>query len=444
MNAIKSYFFDVKDEDGNINTLNTSVKRELLAGFTTFISMCYILFVNPTVLGAAGMDKGAVFTATALSSAFGCLMMGIVAKYPIATAPSLGINAFFAYSVCVGMKIPWPTALAGAFIAAIIFIIMSATSLREAIINAIPQDLKYAISAGIGMFIAFIGLQGGGLIVKNSSTLVTLGSFAGQTWITVVGLIAIAILMVLNVPGAIFIGMAIATVFGVATGLTPMPSSVISAAPSLKPTFGQAIFHVTDINSFQLVIVILTFLLVAFFDTAGTLVGLTTQAGFIDKDGRIPRVGKALISDSSAMLVGTVLGTSPVGTYVESSAGIAVGGRSGLTAVTTGLLFIFGMFFSPLLAVVTTYVTAPALIIVGVLMAENLARVNWGKIEIAIPAFLIVAGMPLTYSIADGLALGVIMYPITMIAAKRGKEVPILMYVLFFVFLVFFWVLSRG
>ncbi|ETA74463.1 guanine-hypoxanthine permease [Ligilactobacillus equi DPC 6820] len=444
VNAIKSYFFNVKDEDGNINTLNTSVKRELLAGFTTFISMCYILFVNPTVLGAAGMDKGAVFTATALSSAFGCLMMGIVAKYPIATAPSLGINAFFAYSVCVGMKIPWPTALAGAFIAAIIFIIMSATSLREAIINAIPQDLKYAISAGIGMFIAFIGLQGGGLIVKNSSTLVTLGSFAGQTWITVVGLIAIAILMVLNVPGAIFIGMAIATIFGVATGLTPMPSSVISAAPSLEPTFGQAIFHVTDINSFQLVIVILTFLLVAFFDTAGTLVGLTTQAGFIDKDGRIPRVGKALISDSSAMLVGTVLGTSPVGTYVESSAGIAVGGRSGLTAVTTGLLFIFGMFFSPLLAVVTTYVTAPALIIVGVLMAENLARVNWGKIEIAIPAFLIVAGMPLTYSIADGLALGVIMYPITMIAAKRGKEVPILMYVLFFVFLVFFWVLSRG
>nr|WP_237742436.1 NCS2 family permease [Ligilactobacillus equi] len=441
---MKSYFFNVKDEDGNINTLNTSVKRELLAGFTTFISMCYILFVNPTVLGAAGMDKGAVFTATALSSAFGCLMMGIVAKYPIATAPSLGINAFFAYSVCVGMKIPWPTALAGAFIAAIIFIIMSATSLREAIINAIPQDLKYAISAGIGMFIAFIGLQGGGLIVKNSSTLVTLGSFAGQTWITVVGLIAIAILMVLNVPGAIFIGMAIATIFGVATGLTPMPSSVISAAPSLEPTFGQAIFHVTDINSFQLVIVILTFLLVAFFDTAGTLVGLTTQAGFIDKDGRIPRVGKALISDSSAMLVGTVLGTSPVGTYVESSAGIAVGGRSGLTAVTTGLLFIFGMFFSPLLAVVTTYVTAPALIIVGVLMAENLARVNWGKIEIAIPAFLIVAGMPLTYSIADGLALGVIMYPITMIAAKRGKEVPILMYVLFFVFLVFFWVLSRG
>ncbi len=444
MDAIKSYFFKVKDEDGNIKTLDTTVKRELLAGFTTFISMCYILFVNPTVLGASGMDKGAVFTATALSSAFGCLMMGIVAKYPIATAPSLGINAFFAYSVCIGMKIPWQTALAGAFIAAVIFIIMSATYLREAIINAIPQDLKYAISAGIGMFIAFIGLQDGGLVVKNSATLVGLGSFSGETWVTVVGLLVIAVLMVLNVPGAIFIGMVIATIFGIVTGLTALPTSFVSAAPSLSPTFGVALKHISDINSFQLVIVILTFLLVAFFDTAGTLVGLTTQAGFIGKDGRIPRVGRALISDSSAMLVGTVLGTSPVGAYVESSAGIAVGGRSGLTAVTTGVLFIFGMFFSPLLAVVTTHVTAPALIIVGVLMASNLAKVNWDKLEIAIPAFLIVVGMPLTYSIADGLALGVIAYPITMIAAKRGKEVPALMYALFFVFLVFFWVLSRG
>ena len=435
MNALNSFF--------KLDKLGTNPKREILAGFTTFISMCYILFVNPTVLSAAGMDKGAVFTATALSSAIGCVLMGVIAKYPIATAPSLGINAFFAYSVCIGMKIPWQTALAGAFVAALIFILITVFKLRELIIDSIPQDLKYAISAGIGMFIAFIGLQGGGIIVKNESTLVSLGSFHGQVWVTVFGLIAIAILMVLKVPGAIFIGMVLSTIFGIATDLIKMPTAFVSAAPSLKPTFLVAAKHITDINSFQLVVVVLTFLLVAFFDTAGTLVGLCTQAGFV-KDNKIPRIGQALMSDSSAMLVGTLLGTSPVGAYVESSAGIAVGGRSGLTAVTTGILFIFGLFFSPLLAIVTTQVTAPALIIVGVLMAQNMARVDWSKLEIAIPSFIIIATMPLTYSIADGLALGVILYPITMLAAKRGKEVPALMYVLFFVFIGFFWVIGRG
>ena len=435
MNALNSFF--------KLDKLGTNPKREILAGFTTFISMCYILFVNPTVLSAAGMDKGAVFTATALSSAIGCVLMGVIAKYPIATAPSLGINAFFAYSVCIGMKIPWQTALAGAFVAALIFILITVFKLRELIIDSIPQDLKYAISAGIGMFIAFIGLQGGGIIVKNESTLVSLGSFHGQVWVTVFGLIAIAILMVLKVPGAIFIGMVLSTIFGIVTDLIKMPTAFVSAAPSLKPTFLVATKHITDINSFQLVVVVLTFLLVAFFDTAGTLVGLCTQAGFV-KDNKIPRIGQALMSDSSAMLVGTLLGTSPVGAYVESSAGIAVGGRSGLTAVTTGVLFIFGLFFSPLLAIVTTQVTAPALIIVGVLMAQNMARVDWSKLEIAIPSFIIIATMPLTYSIADGLALGVILYPITMLAAKRGKEVPVLMYVLFFVFIGFFWVIGRG
>ncbi|MCP0887304.1 NCS2 family permease [Ligilactobacillus sp. WILCCON 0076] len=434
-NAISSYF--------DFEKLGTNAKREILAGFTTFISMCYILFVNPSVLGDAGMDKGAVFTATAISSAIGCILMGIVARYPIATAPSLGINAFFAYSVCIGMKIPWQTALAGAFVAAVIFILITIFKLREIIIDSIPQDLKYAISAGIGMFIAFIGLQDGGIIVKNSSTLVSLGSFSGKVWITIFGLVAIAILMVLRVPGAIFIGMVLATIFGIFTKLISVPTAFVSTAPSLKPTFLVALKHVGDINSFQMMVVVLTFLLVAFFDTAGTLVGLCTQAGFV-KDNKIPRIGQALISDSTAMLCGTLLGTSPVGAYVESSAGIAVGGRSGLTAVTTGVLFIFGLFFSPLLAVVTTQVTAPALIIVGVLMAQNMAHIDWNKLEIAIPAFIIIATMPLTYSIADGLALGVIMYPITMVAAKRGKEVPILMYVLFFIFIGFFWVLSRG
>lgn len=426
-----------------IDKHGSTIRREILAGFTTFISMAYILFVNPTVLGAAHMDKGAVFTATALASAFGCLMMGLYAKYPIATAPGLGVNAFFAYSVVIGMGIPWQTALAGVFVAAIIFLLITVFKLREMIIDSIPQDLKYAISAGIGLFIAFIGMKSAGIIVANKSTLVGLGTFQGQTWLSIIGFVLMAVLMLLNVPGAIFIAMLVAAIIGMVTGLIPAPHQFISSAPSLAPTFGQAIKHVTDINTMQLVVVVITFLLVTFFDTAGTLVGLAQQAGFM-KDNKMPRVGKALLSDSSAMLVGSVLGTSPIGAYVESSAGIAVGGRTGLTAVTTGVLFILGMFFSPLLTVVTSYVTAPALIMVGVLMAGNMARISWDKLEIAIPSFVILATMPLTYSIADGIALGVIFYPITMITAKRGKEVPPLMYVLFFVFLIFLWILQTG
>lgn len=432
-NSIVSFF--------GMEKLHTSIKKEVLAGFTTFISMAYILFVNPSILGASGMDKGAVFTATALSSALGCVLMGVLAKYPIATAPSLGINAFFAYSVCIGMKIPWQTTLAGVFVASLLFILLTVFKLREKIIDSIPADLKYAISAGIGLFIAFIGLQGGGIIAGDKSTLVTLGSLSGSTWVTIFGLIVTVILMVLNVPGSIFIGMILSSIFGIATGFISMPHTFVSSIPSMSPTFLVALKHVGDINSLQMIVVVLTFLLVTFFDTAGTLVGLAQQAGFM-KDNKMPRAGKALISDSTAMLAGSLFGTSPVGAYVESSAGIAVGGRSGLTAVVTGLLFIVGMFFSPLLGVVTSQVTAPALIIVGVLMAQNMAKISWNEMEIAIPSFLIIAGMPLTYSIADGLALGFVLYPITMVAAKRGKEVPALMYAMFFVFLIFLWILN--
>ncbi|WP_010012876.1 NCS2 family permease [Loigolactobacillus coryniformis] len=433
MTAIKKYF--------QLDELNTTVRREILAGFTTFISMAYILFVNPSVLGASGMDKGAVFTATALASALGCLLMGVLAKYPIATAPALGINAFFAYSVVIGMKVPWQTALAGVFVASLIFMVITIFKLRELIIDAIPSDLKYAISSGIGLFIAFLGLTNGGLIVANRSTLIGLGSFTGTTWLTVFGLLVTAILMVKKVPGGIFIGMVLSVILGLLTGLIPMPSHWIASAPSLAPTFGVGVMHIGDINTIQLWVVVLTFLLVTFFDTAGTLVGLAQQAGFM-KDNKMPRVGKALMSDSTAMLAGSIFGTSPVGAYVESSAGIAVGGRSGLTAVVTGVFFILGMFFSPLLAVVTNQVTAPALIIVGVLMAQSLKYISWDKMEIAIPSFLIVIGMPLTYSISDGIALGFITYPITMLAAKRGKEVHPLMYALFFVFLGFLWILN--
>ncbi|MCT6890280.1 MAG: NCS2 family permease, partial [Lactobacillus sp.] len=406
MNFIKSYF--------QLDKYKTNVKIEFLAGLTTFISMSYILFVNPSVLGASGMDKGAVFTATALASALGTAIMGIVANYPIGEAPALGINAFFAYTVCVGMHVSWETALAAVFVASIIFILITMFKLREKIINAIPADLKFAISSGIGLFIAFLGMQDGGLIVANKSTLVGLGSLHDPAvWITIFGLIVTVVLMILNVPGAIFIGMILAAIFGVVTGQIPLPTKIVSVAPSIAPSFGQAIFHVKDINTLQMWVVVLTFLLVTFFDTAGTLIGLAQQAGFM-KDNKMPRVGKALASDSTAMMVGSVLGTSPVGAFVESSAGIAVGGRTGLTAVFVAIFFLISMIFSPLLGLFTTHVTAPALIIVGVLMAQNTAHIQWDKMEIAVPAFLILIGMPLTYSISDGLALGLITYPICM------------------------------
>lgn len=426
----------------DLDALQTTPRREVLAGFTTFISMAYILFVNPTVLGAAGMDKGAVFTATALASALGCLLMGVLAKYPIATAPALGINAFFAYSVSIGMGIPWQTTLAGVFVASLLFIVITIFRLRELIIDAIPTDLKHAISGGIGLFIAFLGLSEGGLIVANKSTLVGLGSLTvATTWLTIFGLVVTAILMVRRVPGGIFIGMALTTGLGLMTGWIKAPTAIIAAAPSLKPTFLVALRHIGDINTVQLWVVVLTFLLVTFFDTAGTLIGLASQAGFM-VDNKMPRVGKALAADSTAMLAGSLLGTSPVGAYVESSAGIAVGGRSGLTAVVTGFFFLLGLFFSPLLAVVTPQVTAPALIVVGVLMAQSLREIDWESLEIALPSFLILLGMPLTYSISDGIAIGFIMYPITMVAKGRAKEVSPIMYALFFVFLGFMWILN--
>lgn len=434
MNSISKYF--------HLNENNTSFKTEFLAGLTTFVSMSYILFVNPNVLGASGMNKGAVFTVTALASAFTCIVMGLVANYPISSAPTLGLDAFFTYTVCLGMHVKWQTALAAVFVASVLFILLTVFKIREMIIDAIPADIKYAISAGIGLFIAFIGLQGGKLIQNSSSTLVTVGALNNPTvWITIFGLIITIFLMIANVPGAIFIGMVLAAIFGICIGQIPMPTAVVSSIPSIKPTFGQAIFHIGDINTVQMWVVVFTFLLVTFFDTTGTLIGLVQQAGLM-KDNKMPRAGRALAADSTGMMVGSVLGTSPVGAFVESSTGIAVGGRTGLTAVWTGIFFLIAMIFSPILSAFTTQVTAPALIIVGVLMAENLAHVHWTKLEIAIPAFLIVIGMPLTYSISDGLAWGIIVYPISMIAAKKAKKITPMMWLLFVVFLIYFAVLN--
>lgn len=389
------------------------------------------------------MDKGAVFTATAMATAFGCILMGVLANYPFALSAGLGINAFFAYSVCIGMKIPWQTAMSGVLIAAVLFVLLTAVKLRELIINAIPTDLKAAIGGGIGLFIAFLGFNNGGLVVANKDTLVSLGSLTTPTTLlTIAGLLITLFLMSARIPGAIFIGMVLSSIIGMGTGLIKLPSALVAGVPSIKSTFLVSLSNLDKINTPQLFVVVLTFLLVTFFDTAGTLIGLAEQAGYM-KNNQMPRVGRALAADSTTMLVGSLLGTSPMSVYVESSAGIAVGGRSGFTAVVTGIMFVLATFFSPLLSVITSQITAPALIIVGVLMAKSLAQVNWNKFEVAAPAFLIAIGMPLTYSISDGIALGFIAYPITMIAAKRGKEVGLMMYGLAIIFVIFLWILNQ-
>ena len=435
MSTIAHYF--------KLDELNTSVRTEFIAGLTTFVSMAYILFVNPTVLGAAGMDKGAVFTATAISSAVATIFMGVVALYPIAIAPGLGVNAFFAYSVVIGMGVKWETAMAGVFVAALIFLVLTFFKIREKIINIIPQNLKLAIASGIGLFIAFIGLHDAGLIVANKDTMVSLGHLSSPTsLLSIFGIIVTFILISRKTPAAIFIGMVLTSLAGILTGLIKLPSAIISPAPSLAPTFGAGVMHVGDINSLQLVTVVITFLIVTFFDTAGTMIGLATQAGFM-KNNEMPRAGRALMADAVGMTVGAVIGTSPTSAYVESSSGIAVGGRSGLTSVFTGIFFLFALLFSPLLSVVTSQVTAPALVVVGVLMAKNLRLIDWEDLAIAAPAFLIVIGMPLTYSISDGIALGFILYPITMIATGRIKKVHPLMYVLAIMFIAFLMIIAH-
>ncbi|MED3727318.1 NCS2 family permease [Priestia filamentosa] len=427
--------------------LQTTFRTETLAGFTTFLSMAYILFVNPSILSLADteglpdsmhMDQGAIFTATALAAAFGSIMMGILAKYPIALAPGMGLNAFFAYSVVLGMGVPWETALAGVFASGLIFICLTVGGIREKIINAIPIELKYAVGAGIGLYITFIGMKNSEIIVASESTFVALGDLSkGSTLLAVFGLIVTIILLVLRVNGGIFIGMIVTAIVGMLTGLINTPTSIIAPIPSIEPTFGVAISHFGDVFNLDMLVVILTFLFVAFFDTTGTLVAVATQAGLM-KDNKLPRAGKALLADSTAAAAGALFGTSTTTAYIESTAGVAAGGRSGFTSVVTGLFFLVALFFSPLLTVVTSAVTAPALIVVGVLMVASLRLIKWDEFETAVPAFFTLIMMPLTYSIATGIAIGFIFYPITMLFKGRGKEVHPVMYGLFVIFLLYF------
>ena len=340
------------------------------------------------------------------------------------------------------MGIPWQTAMAGVVVASVIFTLLSLFKIREIVIDAIPHDLKLAMAAGIGIFIAFVGLKGGGIVVASKSSLVELGSLTvPTTWLTIFGFFVTALLMARRVPGSIFIGILATTLLGLVTGLIPMPDKIVSSIPSLAPTFGVGLANLGNINTPQMLAVIIVLLLVTFFDTAGTLVGLAQQAGLMKND-KMPRIGRALMADSFSMLAGSVMGTTPTAAYVESSAGIAVGGRTGFTSLVIAGMFGLSLFFSPLLSVVMTEVTAPALIIVGSLMAQSMRFINWEKFEIALPAFLTIIAMPLTSNISYGIAFGFLVYPITMIAAGRRKELNPVVIVLFFIFIAMLYVLN--
>lgn len=425
--------------------LGTNYRREIIGGVTTFLAMAYILAVNPGILAAAGIDKGAAFVATALAAIVGSLIMGILAKYPIALAPGMGLNAFFAFAVVGTYGIPWQTGLTGVFFSGIIFILLSLTGIRETIINAIPVQLKYAVSAGIGLFITFVGLKGAGIVVADKDTIVTLGDFTkGDTLLAVVGIVIAVILMVKKVPGAIFITIIASTIIGMISGVIEVPKSVVSSIPSIAPTFGVALDPIlhdfSSLLNIQFLVVVLTFLFVDFFDTAGTLMAVADKAGLV-KNNKLPRAGRALMADALGTTVGSVLGTSTTTAYVESTAGVAAGARSGFAAVVTAALFAVSLFFFPVLDVITSAVTAPALVIVGILMVSSLKNIEWDQFEIAVPAFLTMLMMPLGYSIASGIAVGFIFYPLTMLLAGRHKEVHWIMYILFFVFLSYFiWV----
>ena len=438
LSIMKKYF--------QFDELGTTYGREIIGGVTTFLAMAYILAVNPLILADAGMDKGAVFVATALAAIVGSLIMGVLAKFPIALAPGMGLNAFFAYTVVLTYGIPWQTGLTGVFFSGIIFILLSLTGVRETIINAIPQQLKYAVSAGIGLFITFVGLKGAGIIVADEATLVTLGDFTeGSVLLAVFGIVLAVVFLTKKVSGGIFFTIVITAIVGMVTGVVKTPDAIVSAVPSVSSTFGVALDPI--INDFgsllntQFLIVVLTFLFVDFFDTAGTLMAVADKAGLIRKDGTMPRAGRALMADALGTTIGSLFGTSTTTAYVESTSGVAAGARSGFSSVVVAILFALSLFFFPLLDVLTSAVTAPALVMVGVLMVSSLRLIEWNDFEIAVPAFLTMFMMPLGYSIATGIAVGFIFYPITMILAGRRKEVHPLMYAMFFVFLAYFiWV----
>lgn len=445
-------FFKLKEN-------HTDVRTEIMAGITTFMTMAYILAVNPNILSASGMDPNAVLLATALASFIGTVLMAFLANYPFALAPGMGLNAYFAYTVVINYGYSWQIALLAVFIEGLVFIVLSVTNVREAIFNAIPMTLKSAVSAGIGLFIAFIGLQNAKIVVNSDSTLVTYQNFHTDfnsvgmgALLALIGVIITAFLLIKKVKGGILFGILITWVLGIICELlhiyqpnaelgmySVIPSAIVSFDfSSLGNTFGQvfkADFSALK-NWTEFVVVIFAFLFVDIFDTLGTLIGVSSKANMLDKDGKLPRIKGALLADAIATSAGAVLGTSTTTTFVESASGVTEGGRTGLTAVTTGLLFLLSIIFSPLFLTIPSFATAPALIIVGFYMIASVAKIDWNNMLEAIPAFLCILAMPMVYSISEGIAIGVISWTILHLCAGKAKgKVSVLMYVLTVLFI---------
>lgn len=424
---------------------NTTIRNEIIGGVTTFLAMAYILAVNPDMLAATGMPTQSIFLATALSAGISCLIMGLLSNYPVALAPGMGVNALFAFTLCGAMGYSWQGALALVFLSGLIFIVISVTGIRTLVINAIPQQLKLAIGAGIGFFIAFIGLINAGIIVNNDSTLVGIGNLSNPTTLlSLFGLLITIFLIAKKVKAAVFVGLVITAVFGVILGICglpgmpTLPTSIFSFDFEME-TIGACFTGFDEVfsnhNSF---IAIFSLLFVDFFDTAGTLLGVANRAGMVDENGDLPGVEKALLSDALGTAIGAFLGTSTVTSFVESTSGVEAGGRTGLTACTTGILFILSVLCYPLLSMVTSAVTAPALIVVGILMAQQLGGIDWNDFVYAASGFMTILMMVLCYSISNGIALGFITYTIAMVGTGKGKEVKPIIWILVLIFILYF------
>ncbi|MDR1407873.1 MAG: NCS2 family permease [Tannerella sp.] len=407
-----------------------TVQTEIIAGVTTFLTMSYILAVNPAILGTTGMDRGAVFTATALASAIATILLALMAKLPFAQAPSMALNAFFAFTLVQGMGYSWETALTVMFVEGLIFILITFLNIREMILNAIPMSLRYAIPAGIGMFIAFIGLKNAGVVAASPATFVRLGDFTPTSLLAIAGILLSGVLSVRKVRGALFYSILICTVIGIPAGVTQIPESFlpVSMPQSLTPTFMH--FNFSEFLTLDMAIVIFTLLFMNIFDTVGTLVGLASKTGVMDERGNIPRVKEAMMSDAIGTTVGAMLGTSTVTTYVESASGIAEGGRSGLTALVTGGFFLIALFFSPVFLLIPGAATTGALVLVGVFMMDSIRKIRIDDISEALPAFTTILMMVFTYSIADGMMLGLLCYVLVKLLSGKRREISPTMYIL--------------
>ncbi len=418
---------------------NTNLRTEILAGVTTFITMSYIIIVNPAVLQKAGMNFDGVFIATILASVIGTLIMGLAANYPIAIAPGLGMNAYFAFVIVLGAGIPWQSALGSVFIASVIFLLLSLTGFREALIKAIPVSLKAGISSGIGLFISFIGMQNAHLVAPSPATIITMGNFSDPiAYMSLLGLFITIILLVNEVPAAIFLGMAITAIISFCLGYIPFPDTIFSLPSHFDTTFMHLNIHAA-LFSPNLYAIVFTFFLVTLFDTTGTMIGIAEQAGLM-KNNEFPNVNGALLADAIASTIGALLGTSPTSSYIESGTGVAVGGRTGFTAVVVAILFLIMLFLAPLAKVLADVpaITSPALIIVGFLMMSNLNKINWRDAEESIPAFFVLFWMPLSYSITNGVGAGLIIYPLIKIFRGKYRSVHPLLYVFMVLFIIQF------